>query len=97
LDSSNKHRTPSFDFDARPYRDNRDLHDHPSHGSPVERRARAACIANVLATLLAGIVYFSPHYSIRLLLIGFPWGITAPATMLLLALALRTRLADGMA
>jgi hypothetical protein len=65
--------------------------------TPVERRARAACIAHVMATVLAGIVYFSPRYSIKLLLLGIPWGITAPAAMLLLALALRTRLAHDMA
>jgi hypothetical protein len=35
------------------------------------------------------VVYFAPTFSNRLLLLGFPWGITAPAFMLLLALALR--------
>ena len=59
----------------------------------VERRVRAACIANVLATVLAGIVYFSPAFSTGLLMLGLPWGITAPAFMLLLAMALRQR--DG--
>ena len=55
----------------------------------VERRARAACAANVVATMLAGVVYFAPTYSYRLLLLGFPWGITAPAFMLLLGLTMR--------
>jgi len=55
----------------------------------VERWVRRACIANVLATVLAGVVYFYPTYSNRLLLLGFPWGITAPSFMLLLAVALR--------
>lgn len=57
----------------------------------VERRLRIACIANTVATMLAGIVYFYPTYSNMLLLIGFPWGITAPLFMLLLAIALRMR------
>ena len=57
----------------------------------VEQRVRLACMANVVATMLAGIVYFYPRYSYKLLLIGFPWGITAPLCMLLLALALRRR------
>jgi hypothetical protein len=56
----------------------------------VERRVRAACWANGVATLLSCVVYFYPTYSERLLLLGVPWAITAPAFMLLLALALRT-------
>jgi len=61
----------------------------------VERRVRLACMANVVATVLAGVVYFHSTYSNKLLLIGFPWGITAPLFMLLLALALRSRHTDG--
>jgi len=57
----------------------------------IERWLRVACMANVGATLLAGVVYFYPTYSYKLLLLGFPWGITAPLFMLLLAVALRTR------
>lgn len=58
--------------------------------SGVERWVRVACMANVVATVLAGVVYFYPTYSYKLLLLGFPWGITAPLFMLLLAIALRT-------
>ena len=54
-----------------------------------ERRVRAACLANVVATVLAGVVYFHSTFSNRLLLLGFPWGITAPLFMLLLGIALR--------
>lgn len=57
----------------------------------VERRLRLACVANVVATGLAGVVYFYPTYSYKLLLVGVPWGITAPLFMLLLGVALRTR------
>ena len=57
----------------------------------AERRVRMAAIANVAATVLAGIVYFHSPFSNKLLLLGFPWGITAPLFMILLAVALRTR------
>jgi len=57
----------------------------------VERRTRVACIAHVAATVLAGVVYFYPTYSQTLLLVGFPWGVTAPLFMVLLGLALRAR------
>jgi len=57
----------------------------------LERWLRVASWAHVVATALSGVVYFYPNFSNRLLLIGFPWGITAPTTMLLLALVLRTR------
>ena len=55
----------------------------------AERRVRVACMAHVAATVLAGVVYFHSTYSYKLLLIGFPWGITAPLVMLLLAVALQ--------
>jgi hypothetical protein len=48
-------------------------------------------MAHVVATVLAGVVYFSPTYSNRLLLLGFPWGITAPLFMVLLGIALARR------
>ncbi len=56
-----------------------------------ERWVRIACAANVVATVLAGVVYFYPTYSNRLLTLGFLWGITAPLFMLLLGIALRIR------
>lgn len=57
----------------------------------LERWVRISCIANVIATGLAGIVYFYPTYSDKLLLLGFPWGITAPLFMLLLGVVLQLR------
>jgi len=57
----------------------------------VERGARWACIANVIATALAGVVYFYPTFSSGLLLLGLPWAATAPLSMYLLALTLRER------
>lgn len=56
--------------------------------SRYERRVRIACMAHVAATVLAGIVYFHSPYSNTLLILGFPWGITAPAFMLLLGVAI---------
>jgi hypothetical protein len=62
----------------------------PSLGNTAtERRVRLACVAHVGATVLSGIVYFYPTFSNKLLLVGFPWAITAPAFMLLLGIALR--------
>jgi hypothetical protein len=56
-----------------------------------ERWVRFSFIANALVTPLISIVYFRPTYSTKLLLLGFPWAITAPLFMLMLALMLRTR------
>jgi len=55
----------------------------------AERRARIACGAHVVATVLSGVVYFYPTFSQRLLFLGFPWGFTAPLFMLLVAFALQ--------
>jgi hypothetical protein len=57
----------------------------------VERWTRRACMAHVAATVLAGVVYFYPRYSQTLLLVGFPWAVTAPLFMVLLGITLRTR------
>jgi hypothetical protein len=65
--------------------------------SGFERRVRLACMAHVVATVLAGIVYFYSTYSYKLLMLGFPWGITAPLFMLLVAVALRTERTEGAA
>lgn len=56
-----------------------------------ERWVRASLIANALVTPLIGLVYFYPTFSERLLLVGFPWAITAPLSMLMLALMLGKR------
>lgn len=56
-----------------------------------ERWVRMAFIAHALVTPLIAIVYFYPTFSQNLLFLGFPWAITAPLFMLLLALLLRKR------
>lgn len=54
----------------------------------IEGKVRVAAMAHVGATALSGIVYFHPRFSTRLLVVGFPWAVTAPLFMLLLARAL---------
>lgn len=62
-----------------------------------ERWVRVALIGHALVTPLISVVYFYPTYSTNLLFLGFPWAITAPLFMLMLALMLRRRAvkADG--
>ena len=59
------------------------------HG--FERHVRWALIAHTLVTPLIATVYFHPDFSARLLYLGFPWAITAPLFMLMVAVALRRR------
>lgn len=54
------------------------------HG--FQKWVRISFIANALVTPLISIVYFYPVYSYNLLLLGFPWAITAPLVMLMLAI-----------
>ncbi|MFZ3064604.1 MAG: hypothetical protein WA277_04910 [Nitrospirota bacterium] len=56
-----------------------------------ERWVRMSLIANAFVTPLISIVYFYPTFSTKLLFLGFPWAITAPLFMLLLAIMLRRR------
>jgi hypothetical protein len=60
-------------------------------GVGFERWVRRSLIANALVTPLISIVYFYPTFSTRLLFLGFPWAITAPLFMLMVALMLRSR------
>jgi hypothetical protein len=56
-----------------------------------ERYVRWSLIANAAVTPLISVVYFYPTFSTKLLLMGFPWAITAPLFMLMIALMLRKR------
>jgi hypothetical protein len=51
-----------------------------------EKWVRLSFWANALVTPLITFVYFYPQFSEKLLLLGLPWGITAPMAMLMLAL-----------
>jgi hypothetical protein len=63
-----------------------------SHG--IERWARFAALTHALVTPLIAIVYFYPTFSSKLLFLGFPWAVTAPAFMTLIAVSLRRRRDD---
>jgi len=65
------------------------------NGAGFERWVRRSLIANALVTPLICIVYFSPTFSTKLLFLGFPWAITAPLFMLMLAIMLRRRRTTG--
>ena len=62
-----------------------------------ERWVRWSLLANALVTPLIAFVYFYPTFSGNLLMLGLPWAITAPAFMLMVALALRGRDPGGSA
>ena len=59
--------------------------------SGFERWVKRSFLAHGLVTPLIAFVYFYPTFSETLLLIGFPWAITAPLFMALLAIMLRRR------
>ena len=62
------------------------------------RWVRLSLIANSCVTPLICVVYFYPSFSVKLLYLGAPWAITAPAFMLTLALMMKIRgTAGGMA
>lgn len=56
-----------------------------------EKWVRMSFVANALVTPLISVVYFYPTYSQDLLFLGFPWAITAPLFMVMLAIMLRSR------
>jgi hypothetical protein len=51
-----------------------------------QKWVRISFLANAVVTPLITVVYFYPTYSEKLLFLGFPWAITAPLAMLMLAL-----------
>jgi hypothetical protein len=51
-----------------------------------QKWVRLVFLIHALVTPLIAFVYFYPVFSDKLLLIGLPWGITAPAAMLVLAI-----------
>ena len=51
-----------------------------------QKWVRLSFLANAAVTPLIMIVYFYPDFTTGLLFIGFPWGVTAPLAMLMLAL-----------
>ena len=59
--------------------------------SGFQKWVRWSLLANALVTPLISVVYFYPVYSENLLLLGYPWAITAPLSMLMLAVYFRKR------
>lgn len=51
-----------------------------------QKWVRISFLVNALVTPLISFVYFYPHFSEAILLLGLPWAITAPLAMLMLAL-----------
>ena len=60
--------------------------------SGFQKWVRLSFIANGIVTPLITIVYFYPTFSNKLLMLGFPWGITAPLAMLMLAIYFKRNL-----
>jgi hypothetical protein len=60
-----------------------------------QKWVRYSLIAHTLVTPLIVFVYFYPIFSNKLLMIGFPWAITAPLFMLLLAIFFKKELDTG--
>jgi hypothetical protein len=54
---------------------------------------RLAFLANGLTTPAIALVYFYPQFTYRLLILGYPWAITAPLAMLLLTVNFRKNIA----
>jgi hypothetical protein len=58
----------------------------------VQKWVRYSFLVHAFVTPLIAFVYFYPNFSDKLLLIGIPWAITAPVSMLMLALMFKKEL-----
>lgn len=56
-----------------------------------QKWVKMSFLANALVTPLITIVYFYPWFSEKLLFLAFPWAITAPLFMLMLAIMFRKK------
>ncbi len=54
-----------------------------------DRKVRLALQAHVVMTPVIAVVYFAPTFSNALLMVAFPWAITAPLFMAMLAIRIR--------
>lgn len=57
-----------------------------------QKWVRISFLANAMVTPLISIVYFYPVFSERMLILGYPWAITAPLFMFMLAMMFRRKL-----
>jgi hypothetical protein len=65
-----------------------------SQGSRSSLQCKVLDHAQPSRAVLLTVVYFCPTFSEALLFLGFPWAITAPSFMLLLAITLRRKRAE---
>ena len=56
-----------------------------------QKWVRISFIANAMVTPLITVVYFYPVFSERLLILGYPWAISAPLFMFMLAIMFRKK------
>jgi hypothetical protein len=56
-----------------------------------QKTLRRILLANAFVTPLIAFVYFYPHFTDKLVLIGLPWAFTAPASMLSLGFFFKKR------
>jgi len=59
-----------------------------------QKWVRIALITHAAVTPLITIVYFYPKFSLDLLILGYPWAVTAPLFMILLALNFKNNLKE---
>ncbi len=67
------------------------------HKKGFAKYVRLAFLANGLVTPFIAIVYFYPDYSEQLLRLGYPWAVTAPLSMLLLAVQFKKEIRQATA
>lgn len=58
----------------------------------IQKWVRTFFLLNALVTPLIAFVYFYPNFSDEILLIGLPWIVTAPGSMLLLAMMFKRQI-----
>jgi hypothetical protein len=61
----------------------------------LQKWVRRFLIANGFLTPVIAFIYFYPHFSIALLLVGTPWIIVVPGSLFLLALVFRGRIREA--
>lgn len=68
----------------------------PALGTTVcEKKVKKYLLTNALVTPLVGFVYFYPDFSNKLLFLASPWAITAPLSMLQMAMMFRRMKESG--
>jgi len=60
--------------------------------SKHEKWLKGFLFSNGLMVPVISFIYFYPHFSVALLLIGLPWGITAPGSLFLLAIFFQSKI-----